>query len=90
MVSLVRHSKNQCAKESMFAFGGKADIVRTNRNATRPRRHIAAKETFDRALSATRKRHTHRLENEPATNVWNEGQIDVRNENAEAKSTHTK
>ena len=34
-----------------------------------------AKETFDRALSATRKRHAHRLANEPATNVRNEEQI---------------
>jgi hypothetical protein len=31
-----------------------------------------AKETFDRALSATRKRHAHRLANETATNVRNE------------------
>jgi hypothetical protein len=49
-----------------------------------------AKETFDRALSATRKRHAHRLENEPKTNVRNEGRIGVRNENVEAKSPNAK
>lgn len=42
-----------------------------------------AKETFDRALSATRKRHAHRLANETATNVRNEGQIGVRNDHKE-------
>ena len=42
-----------------------------------------AKETFDRALSATRKRHAHRLANETATNVRNEGQIGVRNDDKE-------
>ena len=39
-----------------------------------------AKETFDRALSATRKRHAHRLANEARTNV--------QNENGEAKATN--
>ena len=39
-----------------------------------------AKETLDRALSATRKRHAHRLANEPATNVRNEARISVRND----------
>jgi hypothetical protein len=39
-----------------------------------------AKETQERALSATRKRHAHRLANETATNVRNEGQIGVRND----------
>jgi hypothetical protein len=38
-----------------------------------------AKETFDRALSATRKRHAHRLANETATDVQNEGRISVQN-----------
>jgi hypothetical protein len=42
-----------------------------------------AKETFDRALSATRKRYAHRLANETATNVRNEGQIGVRNDHQE-------
>jgi len=49
-----------------------------------------AKETFDRALSATRKRHAHRLANEPATNVRNEGQISVRNEILEPKVSDAK
>jgi hypothetical protein len=44
-----------------------------------------AKETFDRALSATRKRHAHRLSNETATNVRNEGRIDGRNGAQEQK-----
>jgi hypothetical protein len=47
-----------------------------------------AKETFDRALSATRKRHAHRLGNESATNVRNEEQIDGRNEAKEPKATN--
>ena len=38
-----------------------------------------AKETFDRALSATRKRHAHRLANTQSTSVQNEGQISVQN-----------
>ena len=38
-----------------------------------------AKETLDRALSATRKRHAHRLANETATNVRNETRNSVRN-----------
>jgi hypothetical protein len=46
-----------------------------------------AKETFDRALSATRKRHAHRLANETATNVRNEGQIGVRNDDKEQTET---
>jgi hypothetical protein len=49
-----------------------------------------AKETLERALSATRKRHAHRLANETATNVRNEGQNGVRNEVAEQKATETK
>jgi len=49
-----------------------------------------AKETFDRALSATRKRHAHRLANEPATNVRNEGQISVRNEILQPKMSDAK
>jgi hypothetical protein len=49
-----------------------------------------AKETFDRALSATRKRHAHRMANETATNVRNEGRIDGRNETAEQKATGAK
>lgn len=47
-----------------------------------------AKETFDRALLATRKRHAHRLANEPATNVRNEEQISGRNEAKEPKATN--
>jgi hypothetical protein len=49
-----------------------------------------AKETFDRALSATRKRHAHRMANETATNVRNEGRIDGRNETAEQNATDAK
>jgi len=49
-----------------------------------------AKETFDRALSATRKRHAHRLANETATNVRNEGRIGVRNEISEPKVSDAK
>src|SRR5262245_50401539 len=49
-----------------------------------------AKETFDRALSATRKRHAHRLANETATNVRNEERIDVRNEAEEQKASDAK
>jgi hypothetical protein len=49
-----------------------------------------AKETFDRALSATRKRHAHRLANETATNVRNEGRISVRNEAEEQKASDAK
>jgi hypothetical protein len=49
-----------------------------------------AKETFDRALSATRKRHAHRLANETATNVRNEGRIGFRNEISEPKVSDAK
>jgi hypothetical protein len=49
-----------------------------------------AKETFDRALSATRKRHAHRLANETATNVRNEERIDGRNEITEPKVSDAK
>jgi hypothetical protein len=49
----------------------------------------SAKETFDRAQSATRKRHAHRLANETATNVQNEGRLGREDSNlrmAESKS----
>ena len=49
-----------------------------------------AKETFDRALSATRKRHAHRLANETATSIRNEGQIGVRNGGLEPNVTDAK
>jgi hypothetical protein len=49
-----------------------------------------AKETFDRALSATRKRHAHRLANETATSVQNEGRNSVQNEPTEQKATDAK
>jgi hypothetical protein len=49
-----------------------------------------AKETFDRALSTTRKRHAHRLANETATSVRNEGQIDVRIDMLEPKVSDAK
>ena len=46
-----------------------------------------AKETFDRALSATRKRHAHRLANTQSRSIQNEGQISVQNEAAEQKAS---
>jgi hypothetical protein len=49
-----------------------------------------AKETFDRALSATRKRHAHRLANTQSTSVQNEGQISVQNEAEEQKASDAK
>jgi hypothetical protein len=49
-----------------------------------------AKETFDRALSATRKRHAHRLANAQSTSVQNEGQISVQNEISDSNSTLAK
>ena len=49
-----------------------------------------AKETLDRALSATRKRHAHRLANEVGTNVRNEGRNSVRNEIDKNKTTAAK
>ena len=49
-----------------------------------------AKETFDRALSATRKRHAHRLENANSTSVQNGGQIGVQNEKSDLKKTNAK
>jgi hypothetical protein len=49
-----------------------------------------AKETFERSLAATRKRHAHRLANETATNVQNGGQIGVQNEAEEQKASDAK
>jgi hypothetical protein len=49
-----------------------------------------AKETFDRALLATRKRHAHRLANEPATSVRNEERFSVRNDRSELKASDAK
>ena len=49
-----------------------------------------AKETFDRALSATRKRHAHRLENVERTNIQNEGRNGIQNENLEPKVSDAK
>jgi hypothetical protein len=49
-----------------------------------------AKETFDRALSATRRRYAHRLANETATIVQNERQIGVQNEAEEQKASDVK
>jgi len=49
-----------------------------------------AKETFDRALSATRKRHAHRLANIERTNGQNEGQNSGQNENEVARGTNAK
>jgi hypothetical protein len=49
-----------------------------------------AKETFERALAATRKRHAHRLANETATNVQNDGRIGVQNEVKEQTASDAK
>jgi hypothetical protein len=49
-----------------------------------------AKDTFDRALSATRKRHAHRLVNTQSTSIQNEGRIDVQNEVEEQNATDAK
>ena len=46
-----------------------------------------AKETFDRALAATRKRHAHRLANAQSTNVQNDGRIGVQNKDEVAGSS---
>jgi hypothetical protein len=46
-----------------------------------------AKETFDRALAATRKRHAHRLANTQSTSIQNEGQISVQNGAEEQKAS---
>lgn len=49
-----------------------------------------AKETFDRALSATRKRYAHRLANFDRTSIQNEGRNDIQNETLELKATNAK
>jgi hypothetical protein len=49
-----------------------------------------AKDTFDRALSTTRKRHAHRLANAQGTNVRNEGRISVRNDTEEQNVSDAK
>jgi 3-polyprenyl-4-hydroxybenzoate decarboxylase len=42
-----------------------------------------AKRTMERALSATRKRHAHRLVNAVRTNIQNDGQNDIQNADAQ-------
>jgi hypothetical protein len=49
-----------------------------------------AKETFDRALAATRKRHAHRVANIDRTSIQNERQNDVQNEVLKPKATNAK
>jgi hypothetical protein len=49
-----------------------------------------AKETLERALSATRKRHAHRLANETATNIQNEHENGIQNTSTEQKATNAK
>jgi hypothetical protein len=49
-----------------------------------------AKDTFDRALAATRKRHAHRLSNTEGTSVQNDGRNGVQNEIAPTKSAGAK
>jgi hypothetical protein len=45
-----------------------------------------AKRTIERALSATRKRHAHRLANVPGTNIQNEPRNDIQNGDAQKKT----
>lgn len=49
-----------------------------------------AKETLERALMATRKRHAHRLVNTTGTDVQNAGRNGVQNEKADEKATNAK
>jgi integrase len=49
-----------------------------------------AKETFDRALAATRKRHAHRVANVDRTSIQNEGQNDIQNEILQLRVTNPK
>jgi hypothetical protein len=49
-----------------------------------------AKETFDRALAATRKRHAHRVANVDRTSIQNEGRNDVQNVDFGPKATKAK
>ena len=49
-----------------------------------------AKETFDRALAATRKRHAHRMANVDRTSIQNEGQNGIQNEITDAKAIKSK
>jgi hypothetical protein len=49
-----------------------------------------AKRTMDRALSATRKRHAHRLANTAGTNIQNEPQNDIQNANPAGASLASK
>jgi hypothetical protein len=49
-----------------------------------------AKETLDRALAATRKRHAHRMANVDRTPLQNEGRNGIQNENTNTKATKSK
>jgi hypothetical protein len=49
-----------------------------------------AKRTMERALSATRKRHAHRLTNARGTTLQNAGRTHVQNENSSAKTLAAK
>jgi hypothetical protein len=49
-----------------------------------------AKEAFDRALAATRKRHAHRMANVDRTSIQNEGQDGIQNEISSANSIKSK
>ena len=49
-----------------------------------------AKETFDRALAATRKRHAHRVSNVDRTSLQNEGQNDLQNAQKEQNAKSAK
>jgi hypothetical protein len=49
-----------------------------------------AKETFDRALAATRKRHAHRASNVDRTSIQNEGRNGLQNDKIEQKANSAK
>ena len=49
-----------------------------------------AKRTMERALSATRKRHAHRLANAAGTNIQNEPQNDIQNGDVAKNNTAAK
>jgi integrase len=49
-----------------------------------------AKETFERALAATRKRHAHRLANAQSTNIQNGGGTGIQNDTADEREVDAK
>src|SRR5262245_15786741 len=65
---------------------GRARSARKSRQAYEG----CAKRTMERALSATRKRHAHRLANARGTSIQNGGQNHVQNENVPPKNSAAK